>query len=281
MLTFLLPEDMKLQPRPGDSVFLVFVTRAGSTVSLGRHFNRVSVTALTDSGRRLKGTADPAPIIVEDSPVFWEEGTIIGTVFLDCDANGVQTSGADEPDAIAEPGVPGVRIVFENGVSATTDAFGRYSVYGFEAVTHVARIDSVTLPAGVRPRLIENRQALHARSRFVDLNKGELHRADFALGPCNDSVSGEIEGRRVQMLDKGASWDDLLNRELSIGLRSSGARSDSARRMARGVVSPDGQVQSTPKPMPEAGREDEPTASVTPEQASRLWKSPRPDEAVG
>ena len=151
---------------PGETVSVSYAARVGSTAGLGRQANRASAFAYVKSGRkRLLSPVARAEVVVEASRAFREDGTVVGKVFLDCDADGVQTPGG----GLGEAGVPGVRIVFENGVSATTDALGRYSVYGFDPVTHVARIDPTTLPAGVRPRLTDNRQALDANRSLAVL----------------------------------------------------------------------------------------------------------------
>ena len=201
---------------PGETVSVSYAARVGSTASLGRQVNRALAFAYVDLGRkRLLSPIDRAEVVVEASRVFREEGAVVGKVFLDCDADGVQTPGG----GLGEAGVQGVRIVFENGVSATTDEFGRYSVYSFDPVTHVARIDPTTLPAGARPRLTDNRQVLDARSRFVDLRKGELHRADFALDPCTDAVRGEAAAR-AEALGANRSLATLFDRKFALAPRA-------------------------------------------------------------
>ena len=120
--------------------------------------------------------------------VFAPEAYLIGKVYADCNANGVQDAG--------EPGVPGVRIYLEDGTYAVTDEEGKYSLYGLIPRLHVAKADLTTLPADARLEVLNNRNALDAGSVFVDLTEGELHRADFALRACSPSLHGEIAARR-------------------------------------------------------------------------------------
>ncbi|MCY7369557.1 MAG: DUF11 domain-containing protein [Polaromonas sp.] len=125
--------------------------------------------------------------------VFSDKAYLIGKVFTDCSRNGVQDAG--------EAGVPGVRIYLENGTYAITDEEGKYSFYGLEPRTHVAKVDGTTLPAGVALRVLGNRNALDASSRFVDVINGELGRADFAVGECSAALGEEIAARRRALVN--------------------------------------------------------------------------------
>ena len=201
----------------GTSVALSYTVQIGSTAGLGRNVNHVVARGHTDDFRLLLSDIARAEVLVEAARVFREEATVLGTVFLDCDGDGVQRPGAAAGSGAtgAEPGVPGVRIVFENGAATTTDRFGRYSIYGFTARTHVAAIDPVTLPTGARPQVTGNRQAFAAHARLLDLRNGELHRADFALGPCTSAVREAVTARidRIAAFAEPAPWDVLLDRE--------------------------------------------------------------------
>lgn len=120
--------------------------------------------------------------------VFSNKAYVIGKVFADCSKNGVQDAG--------EPGIPGVRIYLEDGTYAVTDEEGKYSFYGLEPRTHVAKLDNITLPAGATLAVLNNRNAFDAGSRFVDLINGELHKADFAINECTPGIREQIEARR-------------------------------------------------------------------------------------
>ncbi len=121
---------------------------------------------------------------------FADEGLIAGKVFLDCDcdSNGVQDA--------EELGIPGVRLFLEDGSSAVTDAEGKYSFERVRPRLHVLRVDPTTLPPGAVLRPIENRHALDGESRFVDLRRGELHRADFSPFGCDAGLLAAVKDRR-------------------------------------------------------------------------------------
>ncbi|SFU99697.1 conserved repeat domain-containing protein [Polaromonas sp. YR568] len=120
--------------------------------------------------------------------VFSNKAYVIGKVFADCSRDGVQDAG--------EPGIPGVRIYLEDGTYAVTDEEGKYSFYGLEPRTHVAKLDNITLPAGATLAVLGNRNAFDAGSRFVDLINGELHKADFAIAECTPGIRDQIAARR-------------------------------------------------------------------------------------
>src|SRR5207247_6605459 len=120
--------------------------------------------------------------------VFAPEAYLIGKVYADCNANGVQDAG--------EPGVPGVRIYLEDGTYAVTDEEGKYSLYGLIPRLHVAKVDATTLPAGTRLEVLGNRNALDAHRAFVDLTNRELHKTDFGLAGCPAGLREQIEARR-------------------------------------------------------------------------------------
>ncbi|MFH4275901.1 SdrD B-like domain-containing protein, partial [Acinetobacter baumannii] len=109
----------------------------------------------------------------------------------DCNRNGVQDAG--------EVGVPGVRIYLEDGSYVVTDSEGKYDFYGISAKTHVLKVDRTSLPVDSELVLIGNRQAGDPNSRFVDLKRGELHRADFAIangtGQCSQALLQQIAER--------------------------------------------------------------------------------------
>lgn len=138
--------------------------------------------------------------------VFANEGYVIGKVYADCRRNGVQDAG--------DPGIPGVRIYLEDGTYAVTDEEGKYSLYGLSPRTHVAKLDRTTLPAGAVLQVLDNRNALDAGSRFVDLKNGELLKADFAVAGCDDALKQNIAARR-QALRNPAEIDQAAGVLLS------------------------------------------------------------------
>ncbi|MET0384274.1 MAG: SdrD B-like domain-containing protein, partial [Burkholderiaceae bacterium] len=116
--------------------------------------------------------------------VFTDRAMVLGKVWADCNADGLQDDG--------EPGVPGVRLIMEDGSFVVTDGKGQYSFYGVSPRTHVLKLDATTLPAGTAPTATSSRNAGDGASRFVDPRAGELHRADFALSGCSKSLDAVI-----------------------------------------------------------------------------------------
>lgn len=82
-------------------------------------------------------------------------------------------------------GLPGVRIMLEDGSYAVTDPDGRYHFEGVTAGTHVVQMDDATLPVDrtavdCHP---DTRSGGRAFSRFVDGHGGDLKRVDFQAAP--------------------------------------------------------------------------------------------------
>src|SRR5262249_4625085 len=129
--------------------------------------------------------------------VFSDRGFILGKVWMDCNANGVQDKG--------EVGMPGVRLFIEDGTFVVTDGEGRYSFYGITNRTHVLKLDRTTLPVGAKLSAISQRNLGDAGSRMIDLKSGELHRGDFAIAGCDGALLEEAATRARAM----ASEDSL------------------------------------------------------------------------
>lgn len=131
--------------------------------------------------------------------VFSDQGYALGRVWADCNRNGLQ-------DSDDEPGIAGVRLYLEDGTSVETDAFGRWSLSGLRPGTRVLRLDTTTLPPGAQVRLTSQRQAGQAHSRFLDIQKGELVRADFAVDACHmPELLQAIAQRNEQALGRMAN----------------------------------------------------------------------------
>jgi len=109
---------------------------------------------------------------------------------VDCNNNHVQ-----DPE---ELGVPGVRLVMSDGTTLLSDSEGKYSVCGVRPLSQVLRIDESTLPRGSRLSTSSNRNLGDAGSLWLDLKNGELHRADFVIGSCSNTVLEQTKARRAQ-----------------------------------------------------------------------------------
>ncbi|XAE57413.1 hypothetical protein OH491_04135 [Termitidicoccus mucosus] len=162
-----------------------------------------------------------------EAGVFDPSAVIIGTVFVDANGNDIQDPG--------EPGVPGVRVVLEDGTYAITDAEGQYSIYGQRPVTHVLKLDPHTLPPGAKPGGKSPRFAGDPGSRFVDLKSHELHKANFMLVEPAESLYAAIEARRRQI----DAWHPEIAAALATTFRADGTPTlvtDPQSREASGVI---------------------------------------------
>ncbi|MBV8784710.1 MAG: DUF11 domain-containing protein, partial [Gammaproteobacteria bacterium] len=130
-----------------------------------------------------------ARVLVSAGGVFDVHACVVGKIFVDCNGNRVQ-----DPE---EPGIPGVRLYFEDGTNLTSDENGNYSLCGLRPVTHALKVDPLTLPAGSRLVVLSSRNAGDGASQFVDLRDGELHRADFAEGSCTEKVIEDVRRRHL------------------------------------------------------------------------------------
>ncbi len=129
-----------------------------------------------------------AKVLVQ-AGVFSERGVIVGKVFVDCNRNHVHD--------VSEVGIPGVRLLLEDGTQVVSDGEGRFNIYGVLPRLHVLKLDRTTLPVGSQLVALSLRHSGDAGSRFVDLKAGELHRADFAEGSCSPTVMDEVTRRRL------------------------------------------------------------------------------------
>ena len=122
--------------------------------------------------------------------VFSTEACVVGKVYVDCNGNMVQDR--------EELGIPGVRLLLQDGTGITTDSEGKYSHCGLPPRTQVLKVDPLTLPRGARLVTSSSRNAGDANSLFLDLKNGELQRADFIEGSCSNTVLEQVKARRAQ-----------------------------------------------------------------------------------
>jgi uncharacterized repeat protein (TIGR01451 family) len=160
---------------PGAVASLQYLVRVGVGAERGDGINRAQASVGS-----VQSAVASAQVRVS-AGVFGAEACVAGKVFRDCNANGIQDRG--------EPGVRGVRLWMETGVSIITDAAGRYSLCGITPRTHSIHLDRQTLPPGTAPLITSRRNLGDAASLLLDAHAGELDRADFALGPCLPDVT--------------------------------------------------------------------------------------------
>jgi len=150
------------------STTLIYRVRVSVHVREGQATNRAQASSAVPLPA---GSNVATATVTVQGGVFSDRGYVLGRVFLDC------------PGDTEKLGVPGVRLWLETGDSAITDAQGRYHFDDLLPVTHVLKLDPLTLPAGASPQSSGSRDAGDAGSRFLDVRQGELRRADFALRP--------------------------------------------------------------------------------------------------
>ncbi|MBC7470323.1 MAG: DUF11 domain-containing protein, partial [Ramlibacter sp.] len=158
---------------PGKSHTISYRTALSPSAPSSVH-NAASATAA-------EGISNTATVKVEVRRGFETDakGVLTGTVYLACQAK----------DPSANPGVPGVRLLLEDGTGAVTDRLGRYSRYGLRSGTHVLKIDPTSLPEYARLVAPDG-----AGLGFIDLKDGELFKRNFAL-ECTDEAQEQVKAR--------------------------------------------------------------------------------------
>ena len=192
--------------KTGEEALLSYRVRVGPGATRGDGVNTVQAQ-YTVSGVTTSSNVATAKVLVS-AGVFSDRGYILGRVFQDCNANGVQDGD--------ERGVPGVRLYLEDGTNVITDGEGKYSFYGITNRTHVLKVDRTTLPAGAALVALSSRNAGDAGSRFVDLKQGELLRADFAISTCGEAIDAEIAARREALAKLEQNAETLVTQKLEV-----------------------------------------------------------------
>ena len=149
---------------PGATLRITYAMTLRGDTPAGQVANRVE--AADTSGNRAVAEAS----VTVDRDTIAARMTVIGRV-------------ATGPCGPGEEGfgIPGVRVMLEDGSFAITDRDGRYHFEGLEPGTHVVAIAPATLPANAQPLDCERstRSAGSAISRFVIGQGGSLAVADF------------------------------------------------------------------------------------------------------
>ena len=197
----------------GETKKVTYRVLVGASALGGDGINRATVVARNEQNQSLVSREAQWKIDVERG-VMNTDGIIVGKVYHDINRDGIQQK--DD----GELGVAGVRIYMENGSFIVTDPEGKYNFYGVSAKTHVLKVDRTTLPNATEMVIQSNRNAGDAGSRFVDLNYGELHRADFGLvGAINNSVerlNTELVARSKSVSAKNNTLEQAIKTELTL-----------------------------------------------------------------
>jgi uncharacterized repeat protein (TIGR01451 family) len=177
----------------GEELVLTYRVRlgVGSIEGTGINRARAQLSLATNCITTPQACSNEARATVKvTAGVFTREACIVGKVYSDCNNNHMQDG--------EELGIPGVRLYLEDGSSIITDVEGKYSMCGLKAVTHVLKLDPLTMPKGSILTTSSSRNVLDAGSLFLDLKAGDLMRADFVEGSCANPVIEQIKARRSQ-----------------------------------------------------------------------------------
>lgn len=224
---------------PGPELQFAIGTLAAGEDRLLSYRLRAGIGALRGKGVNTAQAVSPGAIsnislarVDVRGGVFADDGFVLGKVFVDCDNNRVQ-----DPE---ELGIPGVRLYLEDGTYAISDAEGKYSFSGLPAQTHVLRLDRESLPQSAELTTLSNRNGGDPASRFIDLKRGELHRADFAEGSCNQELVNEVKERRIA----GSLFETELEQRLLAHTRTANVSQtfDPRSRPAAGILEADGRI---------------------------------------
>jgi uncharacterized repeat protein (TIGR01451 family) len=186
---------------PVSTSILTYSVRVGPNAGEGNRVNSVSGVGLLGAGVQLVSNTSRATVRVESrGSVFSTEGVILGKVFLDCNGDGIQ-SGDNEP------GIPGVQLHTQQGITVVTDSEGRYSLPRLDAQTHVLDVYEASLPEGSEVLATRVMDAGNAGSRFVPLKTGEIRSEDFAVRGCTADVLAEVQERREAYIKREGGID--------------------------------------------------------------------------
>jgi uncharacterized repeat protein (TIGR01451 family)/fimbrial isopeptide formation D2 family protein len=183
---------------------LVLLLAVGGGVTEGEFVNRAHVThELT--GNALSGVATATVRVVPD-PTF-DCTDVTGKVFDDANRNKVQDDG--------ERGLSGVRVMTASGLSAITDAHGRFHITC--AITpvegrgsnFVLKLDDRTLPSGYRPSTERALVQRATRGKALKFSFGaSIHRvvgldvADAVFEPGTTEIRVQWQPRLQLLLDE-------------------------------------------------------------------------------
>ena len=163
----------------------------------------VNLATAFAAGGLVSNESSAAIRITED--LFRTSATIIGRVLeADCSQETFRE----------EQGVANIRVYLEDGRYAVTDEGGRYHFEGLPVGTHVAQLDTFSVPEyfDVIGCTETRGYAGRADSQFVNLSRGSMKRADFYLRR-KPRPEGRID---IEMRHVGAATADQVGYELTL-----------------------------------------------------------------
>jgi uncharacterized repeat protein (TIGR01451 family) len=177
---------------PGEPGYRVitYAMRVGAGARPGIYGNLAVATEACDNC--YVAEAVRAELEVRADPAF-DLGTIIGKVFYDRNANGIQDTG--------EPGVAAAMVALDDGTYSLTDEFGRYH---FPAVEHGQRLVKLNLAS-----IAGNARAVGRVTRVLSVTPGLLVKANFGVG--YDSESEAIGQPQLYGAELEAGWNPIAD----------------------------------------------------------------------
>lgn len=147
-----------------------YLVTVGSDAPTGWAINRAIATGALGAS---SGEAQ-ARVRVAAPPLMTDAGTIIGRV-----TEGACATRRED----GRIGVPGVRLVMEDGAFVVSDRDGLFHFEGVRPGIHVVHMDASALPAGFEAVACgrDTRIAGRAWSQFVEIGGGGLQRVEFRL----------------------------------------------------------------------------------------------------
>jgi len=152
---------------PKEKVTITYLLKVGVGAAQGKHVNK----AVAVSNDEEVSNLSKATVKVVSDP-FIDNAVVVGKIFLDHNANGVQDKG--------EEGIPGVRLATVTGLVIETDGYGRYHVpdvdsggFGGRGKNFIIKVDPATLPKGAT-FTTEN-------PRVYRVTSGALNTIDFGV----------------------------------------------------------------------------------------------------
>jgi len=170
----------------GETRDISYVVEIAPGAPVGEALNRATATS--------NGTPsnEASASVRIKSLLFTDALTIIGRV----------TEGDCGDPLQGRKGVPGVRLIMEDGTFVITDRDGLYHIEGVKPGTHVVQIDQRSIPATHEAIACDRdtRQAGSAISRFVDAGGGSLNRVDFQLRKTGKAADPKLSTLPIDAL---------------------------------------------------------------------------------
>ncbi len=157
---------------PETEVKLAYQLAVGAGADKGDGVNRAICYGYDNSDRVIYSNEAAEKVIVEGN-IFGNEEFIIGKVFSDDDANGIQSDG--------ERGLEKITLFTETGIRIVTGDEGKFSIPYIKPGKHVIRLDHETLPERSEPILTTAKSALDPYSQFVDVPACGFAKVTFAI----------------------------------------------------------------------------------------------------